>query len=509
MVRPLLPALTVGWLCYLAVAVLSVAPSFRVYDAGWLPYTELIKRAAYALGPDALLAAGKNAPATPLAMLLYAILMLGAFVSWVWAIRLARRIELTSVTPLLALTALLALPMVVLPGLLSDDVYLYNLYGRTITTYGLNPMEFAPSSFPDDPHLPWVHWKDLPSSYGPVWLMLSAVLSRLGADSLSSMVVAYRVAGAALHLLTVAVIWYALRARRPQASTAHTIFYAWNPLVLLEVVGNAHNDVLVALFAVLLVSAAMQRLWLGAVFFGACAAMVKPYALVLLVPVARRIVEQARGGALLRSSAAAAGVALGTMTLLSAPLWAGSALLQNVLHNPATQMYTNTVWELISEVGPAWLGMRTVAIQHPYLDLLRLACFAAGVWWVVARARAGGSVADMAFGVWLVFCLTACWVWPWYFVPALALAPLAGALRLPAATALTLGGLVFWTAWPERKVWPLETLYFWRSLVLFGPVLLTLAWRPARRLVLDRLRSKRAAGHGDTDGPDAELQTAA
>jgi hypothetical protein len=48
------------------------------------------------------------------------------------------------------------------------------MYGRAISVYGANPIISAPSAFAKDTHLPWVHWKDLPLAYGPVWLMLSA-----------------------------------------------------------------------------------------------------------------------------------------------------------------------------------------------------------------------------------------------------------------------------------------------------------------------------------------------
>lgn len=508
-VRPLAWPFAAAWLCYLALTVLTQSPVFRVYDAGWLPYVEFLRRVTYTLAPDAFLSAQQNGAATLPARLAYLLLMAAAVGGWIWAMRAARAVELTRVVPVLVMTAVITVPLIVLPGLFSDDVYLYNLYGRTISVYGANPLHFAPSSFPADAHLPWVHWKELPSAYGPIWLMLSAALSRLGSDSPSTVIVVYRVAAVALHLLTVAALWSALRTSRSRAALSLTLFYAWNPLVLLEVVGNAHNDVLVALFAVLLVTAAMRRAWFPSTFFGACAVMVKPYALLLLAPVARQIVLQSRGWNVARQLAAASAVSVGTIVLVSLPLWAGGALLSNVLTNPASAMYTNTLWELLSDLGARWLGVTTVAIQHPYLDILRgVALFGAAVW-VLTRGATRRDVPNVAFRLWLVFCLTACWVWPWYFVPALALAPLAGAARLPAATALTIGGLLFWATWPERSPWPFASLFGWRSLVLFGPVVLTLTWAPAHRMVFALLGVTRHASATDPDHGDVQLQTAA
>ncbi len=507
-IKPLVWPLALTWLGFLALTVLSQSRAFRVYDAGWLPYLESFRRFTYSLAPNALLSAPRDGSGAAVAMIVYVLVVTALVGGWVWAMRCARTIELNSVAPLLIATAVLAVPLVILPGLVSDDLYLYNLYGRTITVYGANPIYYPPSSFQADAHLQWVHWKDLPSSYGPIWLMLCAALSRLGAESITWMVIVYRVAAAILHLLTIAVLWSTLRSMRPRTAATRTIFYAWNPLVLLEVVGNAHNDVLVALFAVLLVTAAMRQVWLASAFFGACAVMVKPYALLLLAPVARSIIIGSRGWALPRRLVVAAAVAAGTMLFVSLPLWAGGTLLKNVFDNPASEMYTNTLWEFASDGAARVFGVSTIAIQHPYLDVIRIGAFMIAAAWVLTRGASRRDVADVAFRLWLVFALTACWVWPWYFVPALALAPLAGAARLPAATALTIGGLLFWTTWPERTAWPFEWLHAWRSVVLFGPVVLTLTWAPARRLVFRLLGLKGSGSPAETDPGDVRLQTA-
>ena len=507
-IRRLIWPIAAMWLGFLALTVLSQSPAFRVYDAGLLPYLGALRRFTYTLAPDALLSARADGYGTLPALIVYLGLMCAVVGGWFWAMRQMRTLELQSARPILAVTVLLAVPLIVLPGLMSDDLYLYNLYGRTISVYGVNPIYYSPSSFPADAHLPWVHWKELRSSYGPIWLMLSAALSRLGVDSLTMTVVVYRAAAAVLHLLTVAVLCSTLRSTNSRSAATRTIFYAWNPLVLLEVVGNAHNDVLVALFAVLLVAAAMRRAWLASAFLGACAVMVKPFAVLLLVPIGRNIITSSRGWCMVRRLAMAVLVTAGTMVFVSLPLWAGSALLHNVMNNPASEMYTNTLWESVSDVAARLLGVTTVAIQHPYLDVLRIGTFIAAGAWIVTRRRTRRDVPDVAFRLWLVFILTACWVWPWYFVPALALAPLAGAARLPAATALTIGGLLFWTAWPERTVWPLASLYAWRSLILFGPVVLTLTWAPARRLVFVLL-GVRGRVPAEDEGPgDVRLRTA-
>ena len=502
--HPLLAPFVASALVYIALAALLQSPALRIYDAGSLPASDVLRNAAYALSPDFLLRGARGSTAGTLAILLYVGLAGCALAAWCWGVRLAKGLDASSLRLLVLLTAALAVPLVAAPGLFSDDVYLYNLYGRTIANYGANPIVLAPNAFSSDSHYAWVHWKDLPSSYGPVWLMLSAPLSALAGDSISAVVIVYRSAALTLHLLVALSVWYVLSRRRRGDAIAGTLFYAWNPLVLIEVVGNAHNDILVGLFAVLLVAAAAQRRWSSAAFFGACAVMVKPYAVLLLPPLALRLLDTS-GPNRMRRVASAAAVAMATVIAVSLPLWAGLGLIANINTNPASHGYTNTLWELIAQAGPVWFGIPANAIQRPYLDLLRMTAFGVGTLWVLTRPWGRRHVAKTAFAIWLVFSFTAAWVWPWYFVPAIALSVFAGRGAVALATALTVGGLLFWAAWTPP---PFGALHAWRAVLLFAPALVTVAWSPLRALVLDLLGSTRVVESGDDDSIRIRLQTA-
>jgi hypothetical protein len=245
--------------------------------------------------------------------------------------------------------------------------------------------------------------------------------------------------------------------------------------------------VLVALFAIALVGAAMQRRWPRAAILAACAVMVKPFAVILVPAVARRLWQHSDPSTRYRQLALAVSVGVAVGLAVSLPLWSGDALIRNVLHNPAASMYINSFWELAASGGPGWFRA-AAPNEHSYLDLVRGLAFVAGVAWILTRRAPGNDapgddVPQVAVRLWLLFCLTAGWVWPWYFVPMLALAPLAGAAYLPAATALTIGGVLFWAGWPERTVGLFPLLYEWRSLLLFGPLALTATWVPAREVL--------------------------
>ena len=504
LVRPLLMPLAAAVLVYVVAGALLHSSAFHFYEAGRFAENDVLRQAIYILAPNGLLNASRYEIAGVVALLSYAGLAVLLLASWCWAMRAARSLESVPLGLLLLLTTVLALPTLGYTTLFSDDIYLYHLYGRTIETYHANPILTPPAAFTLDPHLQLVYWKDLPSSYGPLWLMLSSALSRLAGDSINAAVLVYRLAALALHLSTAAAVWYAVRGRRGAA--AATIFYAWNPLVILEIVANAHNDVMVALFAVAVVAAAASRSWAAAACFAGCAVMVKPFAVILLPPVALRILQSSPRSSRWTALGTALAALLVTIVALSLPLWAGTRLLSNVMNNPASHMYTNTVWELISVGVSRLLWVETVTVQHPYLDVVRQLCFVAGALWILTRWWSRRGVAHSAFSMWIVFLLTACWAWPWYFVPAIALAALSGRGALALGVALTAGGLLFWTAWPPPTAF--AWMHTWRSLVLFGPVLLAIA-SPRVRLFCLRLVGE-AAGHpqSNRDAGPVQLQTA-
>jgi hypothetical protein len=495
--HPLLAPFAALWLAFAGIGVLLYSPALRVYRAGELAGTDFLRDTAYVLSPDLLLGAARQSAGGVLVTILYFLLAVSALAAWMWALRIAAGTPGRSPRNLLILTGLLCLPAVGFVGLFSDDVYLYNLYGRTIADYGSNPLVHRPAAFTWDPHLSWVYWKELPSSYGPIWLMLSGALSALASDSITAVVLWYRCAALAIHLATAAAIWQVMRRTAPREAMAGTLFYAWNPLVILEVVANAHNDVLVALFAVLLVTATVQRAWGHAAFFGACAVMVKPFAVLLLPGLALRIYQTRSSAAgWIRPTAAAIAIGLASLAALNLPLYAGLRLVDNIAGNPASFLYTNTLWELLSWAGP-WVGVGSDHVQHRYLDALRTAGFLVGVIWILSRRWTRRGAAHAALSLWIMFLLTASWVWPWYFVPAIALAAVARGTGLAAAAALTAGGLIFWAGWPSPSGIP--GLYTWRSILMFGPLLATLAVPAVRVWILDLIGAGRRHG---TDGLD-------
>ena len=109
---------------------------------------------------------------------IYAVL-LGAYAA---ALRAARDARPGQLGPgaVLVWAALGAIPLLALPHLLSRDLYAYLFYGRMDLLQGINPLTVAPIDGAVDPYLVYLKtWKHSPSPYGPLWALLSRVLTAL------------------------------------------------------------------------------------------------------------------------------------------------------------------------------------------------------------------------------------------------------------------------------------------------------------------------------------------
>jgi alpha-1,6-mannosyltransferase len=124
------------------------------------------------------------------------------------------------------------------PPLLSQDVFSYISYARLGVDHGLNPYVAVPAAVPGDPALPFVGWRHVTSAYGPLFTIASypaGLLSVPEALWLFKLLAAGSVLG-----LTALVARLAARLGTDPARAAALV--GLNPLVLVDVVGGAHND---------------------------------------------------------------------------------------------------------------------------------------------------------------------------------------------------------------------------------------------------------------------------
>jgi hypothetical protein len=174
--------------------------------------------------------------------LVLALALLGA--GFIWLAWMARRLE-SPRTPardmsraILAGAFLLRLPLLPLPLTLSDDALRY-LWDGKVAAAGLNPYALPPAA----EKLTFLRdevWRRLPhrgvqTVYPPLAIAAFSIAARLPNPILAwkAMAAAADLAGCALLLAL---------ARRLELPLARTVWYAWNPLVAIELSGMAHVD---------------------------------------------------------------------------------------------------------------------------------------------------------------------------------------------------------------------------------------------------------------------------
>jgi Glycosyltransferase family 87 len=189
--------------------------------------------------------------------------------------RLGRRIVWATI--LLFVTA-----FAVAPVLLSHDVYSYVDYARLGVRHGLDPYVHAPQAAPADAAYAEVTWTEATSAYGPLFTLATYPLAWLPVG----IAVAVLKAVTAVSVLATAVLVSRIAAWRGADPLRAATFVALNPLVLVHVVGGAHNDGLTMLLAMGAVAALLsaRELTAGAALAAAIAtklsaAVVAPFAL--------------------------------------------------------------------------------------------------------------------------------------------------------------------------------------------------------------------------------------
>lgn len=195
----------------------------------------MVRAAGPLVGTHAALLAVYDLASRPGLTLVFLVLSFGA---WWWA---ARRVETWNGSAgLLGVAILLRLLLLPLPPSLSDDTLRYVWDGRVVSA-GFDPYRLAPESETLSPlrdelwqRMPHKH---VPTVYPPLALGFFTLASQLPIPLLA--------VKALLTLAELAGCWLLIRlARRLGLPAGRTVWYAWNPLAVMEVAGMGHVDAL-------------------------------------------------------------------------------------------------------------------------------------------------------------------------------------------------------------------------------------------------------------------------
>lgn len=226
-------------------------------------------------------------------------------------------------------TAALTLLLIILFPFACQDVYYYVATGRLAEHYQANPYLTTAHQIKGwrlDPFLSTTNWGFLTSVYGPLWTKVAQWLVTLTNHNFWLTVYIFKLFAGIIHLANTLLIGLTARNFGLKPTLAMLV-YGWNPLLLFELPGHAHNDALLLTFMILSFYALTVVRGLFSLPFLTLAVLVK-YTPVLLVPfflgwlIKRRWLSSLLLGSLL---------SVLLMLIWWLPYWEGLTTLQGVL----------------------------------------------------------------------------------------------------------------------------------------------------------------------------------
>lgn len=119
---------------------------------------------------------------------------------------------------------------------LSHDFFNYMFDAKILTVYQKNPYLYRALDFPSDPWLLFMHWIHRTYPYGPVFLPLTLIPSFLSFGKLILNMLFFKAMFIAFYFFAVYVL--------NKLNKTWALLFATHPLILVEGIVNAHNDLI-------------------------------------------------------------------------------------------------------------------------------------------------------------------------------------------------------------------------------------------------------------------------
>lgn len=165
----------------------------------------------------------------------------------------------------------------------SIDFHCYSMQGRVMSIHHANPYLVTPNTFPDDPFLHGIFWKHRVAFYGPLWILISAVMTFFARDSVFLNLILLK-----LPLLTgyLLLIWqgYSLASKiSPERKDLIATFLAFNPFIIVQYLIDGHNDILMFALALWAFNLVYSKRYVSGYIIFALSMLVK-YTSVFIAP---------------------------------------------------------------------------------------------------------------------------------------------------------------------------------------------------------------------------------
>jgi len=337
------------------------------------------------------------------------------------------------------------------------DIWDYIMHARIFGVYDGNPFVDLVKQYPQDPFYDYAFWKNLASTYGPAWVLVTGLAARLAGDGIIANVIIFKLIPGVFFFAALGVIVLILKQNAPERTLAAVYLIAWNPMVLFETFGNGHNDmsmVFCILLAVLFLVRKHHVLSILALILGALFKFIP----LMLLPAAGLICLRDLDGwkARFRFMAVSALLSAALIAAVYTPFWHGWETLTVLGRSDLFRSSISAV--LYTSLGKVF---DKAALSQALVLTVNLLLLIMIAWssWRAYKDRTWLSFPTAAVRILLFYLLVSCtWMMVWYPIWPLALAVLLppGALQGLAVffslTVLTKQFFMFPVLWWGKKL---------------------------------------------------------
>jgi len=195
---------------------------------------------------------------------IYCLFILLFFLFYFYFIKLIKNKNLSVKEIIFLITATSIILFFSYPAMLSYDIFNYIATAKVTFFYNENPYLIMPIDFKGDPLLLFTHAANKTALYGPFWIFLTGIPYLLGFGNFILTTFSFKLFSTAFYILS-CLLSYKLTKNK-----LSLVLISLNPLILIESLVSAHNDIAMMFFALL------------ALYFLLNSEQVKSYLLLLL-----------------------------------------------------------------------------------------------------------------------------------------------------------------------------------------------------------------------------------
>jgi len=194
----------------------------------------------------------------PISAEIFAFIFAFLFLFYIYFLYLAKKQQF-SLKNLKILSFLTFIILVFSYNAFSYDLFNYIFDAKILTFYHQNPYFHMPLDFTNDPMLHFMRWTHRFYPYGPSWLILTVPISFIGANIFLPTFFMFKIMIGLSFIGSAYIIYKISENLFPKEKVFNAIFFAFNPLVIIEGLISSHNDFPMIFFALLSIYLILQK----------------------------------------------------------------------------------------------------------------------------------------------------------------------------------------------------------------------------------------------------------